>query len=395
MRTFPPPRRASEVEPKPVEWVLPHYLPRGVVSLVAGLRDAGKTLLAAWLAMVISKGDPRSGRPPQRVWINTHEDALDKVLRPRVEVAGADLSRVRLSDDGYAFPDHLDRLEHRLLSMSRDGELPDLVVLDSLATHVPRYTSPAVAAQAMEGLKDIAQAYRIAILFIAHLTKSGNAKSVAQAIGGAGAVQNLAKALFVLGPQPDDSFAQLLSVFGGPTEDEGEPPQKVWACERLGVGPKPPSLLLELHTRFYEPTDREEAFFVLRGETATTAHQVLVATRQTDKTNDKDERESLTLTAQAMGANLDLLEAHGGRMTSKSLVSEAKENGYWFSRNTFDRARSVLVEDGRIESVRPPDLKRLFGPEYDALSEAERKSWWVVLKPADEPPVDEWKEPQA
>lgn len=76
---------AEDVRKQPVTWAVPGYFPRRIVSLIAGPRDAGKTLYAVWLAAEASQG--KAGGVPLRVWLNSQEDDLATVLRPRIDAA--------------------------------------------------------------------------------------------------------------------------------------------------------------------------------------------------------------------------------------------------------------------------------------------------------------------
>ena len=81
----PPTSWAEDVKKEPVTWAVPGYFPRRIVSLIAGPRDAGKTLYAVWLAAEASQGI--AGGVPLRVWLNSQEDDLATVLRPRIDAA--------------------------------------------------------------------------------------------------------------------------------------------------------------------------------------------------------------------------------------------------------------------------------------------------------------------
>jgi hypothetical protein len=89
----PPSTWAEDVTKEAVTWAVAGYFPRRIVSLIAGPRDAGKTLFAVWLAAEASRGNP-----PLRVWLNSQEDDLGTVLKPRLDAAGADIKKtIRLT----------------------------------------------------------------------------------------------------------------------------------------------------------------------------------------------------------------------------------------------------------------------------------------------------------
>jgi HEAT repeat protein len=154
-------RWARDIEPRPVEWVpgLPNYVPRRVVTLITGQRDIGKSNLMTWLAGQVTR---RGGH----VWINSLEDDLHSVVRPRLEVVGADLGRVRVSNDRLRLPGDLGRLQDMLRRHVAEGARDDLVVLDSLQRHVPKYVSSEAASEAFEGLRQLAEDFFLGFLVI-------------------------------------------------------------------------------------------------------------------------------------------------------------------------------------------------------------------------------------
>ncbi len=97
--------KANEWPKSKVSYVYDGFLPRKLVSMVAGKRAEGKSLFAAWLAAQITMGQAIQpdgsligNRPAGKVWVNSMEDAPDSVARWRLQAAGADLDRVFLTE---------------------------------------------------------------------------------------------------------------------------------------------------------------------------------------------------------------------------------------------------------------------------------------------------------
>jgi putative DNA primase/helicase len=91
--------RLSQVEPEPVQWLWPHRLPLGKLSLLLGEPAVGKSLLALDLAARLSSGAPwpdstEIPNEPGGVVLLATEDTLADVVRPRLDAAGADHSRI-------------------------------------------------------------------------------------------------------------------------------------------------------------------------------------------------------------------------------------------------------------------------------------------------------------
>jgi len=93
------------------------------------------------------------------------------------------------------------------------------VLLDSLSAYVPRIAQPETAAEALEQLTMIAIEFDCAVLFLHHFLKA-LARSVDAAIGGASAVQRIARSIHVFGAEPVDPLALLVRKVLGDTADE-------------------------------------------------------------------------------------------------------------------------------------------------------------------------------
>jgi hypothetical protein len=91
-------RPFSEIEPKPVEWLWPDRIPRGAVTLFTGMPGLGKSLSTDDIAARLSKGshwpDGSGNAPLGDVIILCAEDSSEHTIRPRLDEAGADISRV-------------------------------------------------------------------------------------------------------------------------------------------------------------------------------------------------------------------------------------------------------------------------------------------------------------
>src|SRR5207244_8054815 len=79
----------------------------------------------------------------------------------------------------------------------RRGRPVDVIVLDSLAAYIPRFTQTELAGEALERLTLVCQRFACAFVFVHHFNKYG--RSVDAAIGGAGAVTRVARTVFIFG----------------------------------------------------------------------------------------------------------------------------------------------------------------------------------------------------
>ncbi len=357
---------AKEVVPQAPRWVLPDFVARGVVTLVAGARSIGKGLFVVWLTKEVT-----TAPEPGKVWINSvAEDDRSMILRPRLETAGADLGRVRLTENDHDLPADLARLEADVATFR-----PDMLVLDSVQTHIRRNETAEHAA--MKGLAKLARSADIAIVLVAHFVKALPA-SVSAAIGGSGAIQNRSKAIFVVGPQPGEDgpareLRDLRALLLGTESLPDRRARLAVACERMGIAELPPTLSFELATSFYRPTGRPEPYLDFIEETTFSAGQILAAQRARSAEGDAD---GGAVHALAIWV-LETLAAHPLRMMPKSaMVLKAKADGVFTSERTFERARRAA----RVRPVRPSELHRYMPAEdYISLPDEAKTAWWVAI----------------
>ena len=97
--------------------------------------------MAVWLAI-------KSAQAGFRVWMNSQEDDLRTVLKPRFDAAAGCPGRaVRLTDEPWRLPSDLAKIG-RISARIRWGQGPDdTLILDSIQQHVtnPRNFTPAQA----------------------------------------------------------------------------------------------------------------------------------------------------------------------------------------------------------------------------------------------------------
>ena len=114
---------ASSLVMRRINWLWPRWLPRGMISLLDGDPELGKSQLVACFAAFVTTGTSwPDGSPCSRgnVIIVAGEDSLEGVWAPRLTAAGADLSRVRLLNKNPATGD--------LLSIPEDVGLLEKVI---------------------------------------------------------------------------------------------------------------------------------------------------------------------------------------------------------------------------------------------------------------------------
>ncbi len=369
----------GSLEAKAPRWLWDAYLLRGGINLIVGAKGVGKTSFVCWLAARASMGEEGFGGRPLRVLIDSQEDDPEVVLRPRIEAAGADLSLVETRRPGqppWTFPRDIEALVDYLERCDRRGRPVDLVVLDSLAAYVPRFTRVELAGEVLERLTLVCQRFACALVFVHHFNKYG--RSVDAAIGGAGAVTRVARTVFIFGQEPRDLVSLLQRRLTRPQGDQQTESEeaRVLACQKLNVAGKPPALRFA-STVVSIPAVESVHRLQLLGETNCSADAVFEQVRRAPEGDSEMEIET------AISWLLAFL-ADGPRPTQRMVV-DAKLDG--ISQRTIERARARL----KCQAIHPAQLhEHLAAETYAALSEEERKAWWLALPAFPDAPPAEW-----
>lgn len=188
----------ADVAPEDVRWLWEPYLPVGKLTLLEGDPGLGKTWLALAIAAAVSKGHPlpagpdgvpRGSREPANVLYLTAEDGLGDTLRPRLDAAEADVTRIHVLDglrgeDGtraeVTLAD-LDVIEAALVAVR-----PALVVVDPiqgyLGARVDMHRANEVR-PVMAGMARLAEQYTCAVVAIRHLRKSAADRVIHRGLG--------------------------------------------------------------------------------------------------------------------------------------------------------------------------------------------------------------------
>lgn len=214
--------RLSDVMPERVGWLWPARIPLGKLTVLDGDPGLGKSTISIDLAARVSTGRPMpddtTGRPPAGVVLLSAEDGLADTIRPRLDAAGADTSRVvalaaivtglgieRLP----SLPIDLPRLETAIVA-----HRATLVVVDVLMA----FLDGAINAHrdqdvrgALAQLAAMAERTGAAILVLRHLNKSAGGPAIYRGGGSIGIV-GAARSALVVGIDPQDESRCILAV---------------------------------------------------------------------------------------------------------------------------------------------------------------------------------------
>lgn len=174
----------EQVEEKEAEWLIPSYIPKNQVTILAGDGGAGKTTIWCELAAAISSGRNsflshdlpfNEDQKPARVLFFSSEDSVEYTLKGRLRRAGANMSNIFFMDlKDEAFQEikfNSEPLEY-FISKYR----PALVIFDPLQSFIPadvQMGSRNTMRNCMNPLIGLGERFGATFLIIVHTNKQG------------------------------------------------------------------------------------------------------------------------------------------------------------------------------------------------------------------------------
>ena len=235
-------RSFSDIEPEAILWLWEPWLVRGALNLLDGDPGLGKSTIVSDLAARVSRGWPMPPLPrgtqlvePADVLLLSAEDDAARTIRPRLDAAGADLTRVHILDavkEGDSerlpiLPFDLDTIGEEALRMN-----VALIVVDPLmaflGSEVDAHRDQDVR-RALHQIKLLAERTGAAVLVIRHLNKMTGGEALYRGGGSIGII-GAARSALVVGRDPNDKS------------------RKVLCPNKCNLAAPPPSLAYDLET---------------------------------------------------------------------------------------------------------------------------------------------------
>jgi len=238
---------ASEVTPEKVRWLWENHIPLGKVTLLDGDPGLGKSLASIDLAARLTHGwtmpdGSDAGCPPAGAVIVSLEDGVADTIRPRLEVAGADLEKVRIIStikgaDGVertpTIPDDLPQIEAAIRSVNAKLLALDPLVA-TLGAETNSYRDQDIR-RALAPVVAMAERTGVAVVCIRHLTKGGGQNPKYRGGGSIGII-GAGRASFLFAEKPDcDGFYVMAPVKGDLWR--GKPPALEYSIEEKNEQP--------------------------------------------------------------------------------------------------------------------------------------------------------------
>lgn len=211
------PTPLADIKAERVEWLWRNRIPRKAVTVLAGMGGLGKSQLSLAIAAEATRGELTPD--PLNVLVLTAEDPLAAVVRPRAELAGANLERLFVvEDDIIELPNDAARLRWYVEKYN-----VGVLILDPLQAFIGAETNSHkdadIRRNVLRPLRDLAEQTNTAILPIMHF-KKGDESDVLYRVSGSVGFGNAARSALAvvrdpLGQDPDARvLAHIKSNFG-------------------------------------------------------------------------------------------------------------------------------------------------------------------------------------
>lgn len=213
----------ADVQPEPIRWLWPSWIPLGMLTVFDGDPGLGKSTVTIDLASRLSRGaampDGSPGPPTAAAVILSAEDDLARVIRPRLDAANADVARVMTLEieEGHdrrepaICPRDLSAVES---AVAQTGAL--LVVVDPLMAYLPADINAhrdQDVRRSLSMLRGLAERTGAAVVVIRHLNKTLGINPIHRGGGSIGII-GAARAGIMVAADPDDPSgkARVLAV---------------------------------------------------------------------------------------------------------------------------------------------------------------------------------------
>lgn len=320
-------------------------IPQSAITVLIGEEGLGKSLLWVMLVAAITTGKPLPefelpARDPAYVHLAVTEDDWATTVRPRLEVAGADLDYVRViceDVDGSGAP----TFPKDMPTITEADPAPVLVVVDAWLDTVPQsmqVRNPQHARNALHPWREAANVTGAAVLLLTHSNRVGTA-NIRDRYGATAALRQKARmTLYCLG---DDEGHLIV----GPDKANG-------ASNRTHA-----SIFRILPVQHFEPTDDHDGtvprlVFVQQSDRTITQHL------QDDMEAEKARMRPVT---KAEVWLREYIDDGGGKRLANDVYAAGKDSEYDFSKDQLKRAKDKI-----------PAL----------VASREDDQWWWKLMPA-------------
>jgi putative DNA primase/helicase len=189
----------NTIEPRAVEWLWKNRIPNGKLVSLSGNPGLGKTLVLMDIAARVSTGaawpDGEPGGDHGGVVICSAEDDPYDTLRPRLDAAGADVSRINLVQSVVLLDAKSKKKSERLIDLQQDhdaiGKAMDmtanckLLIMDPINAYLGKTDSHknAEVRQILGPVAELCHRKGVAFIYLGHLNKSNSGPAMYRTAG--------------------------------------------------------------------------------------------------------------------------------------------------------------------------------------------------------------------
>lgn len=201
----------DKVQRTEIKWLWYPYIPYGKLTIVQGDPGEGKTIFALRLAAELSKGrcfDCAEEHEPVNIIYQTAEDGLSDTVKPRLEDAGADCSRVLVIDDS----DKPLSMQDGRIEAALEQTQAKLLILDPIQAFLGDKVDMNRANETRtitKKLSALAEQTGCAIIMIGHMNKCGGMKAAYRGIGSIDFFA-IARSVLLVDRVPNDSSIRAI-----------------------------------------------------------------------------------------------------------------------------------------------------------------------------------------
>lgn len=175
----------EDIEEKSAEWLVPKYIPKGNITLLASDGGSGKTFIWCNIMAAVTTGTKcileqdipfEVKQAPQNVMYFSSEDSSSVVLKRRLRLAGADMKRVLFVDMSDEEFDSIKFNSEELAEIIAEYR-PGLCVFDPIQSFIPtsvNMSSRNAMRQCLSPVSALGEKYGTTFLIVLHTNKKQN-----------------------------------------------------------------------------------------------------------------------------------------------------------------------------------------------------------------------------
>jgi len=211
----------SSVEARKAEYLIPPYLPRGMITVIGGISGSAKTWLALSMASSVTTGErlpfltPYDAPPrPGYVYYFTNENDPNCVIRPRLDLMKPDLSKILIRGMGESIYDPLTLNDPRLNDLALEYP-PALIIFDPIQSYLGAGVEMNKANEIRpitDWLGNFTKQHDCSTVLISHMSKPGVGIATAlDRLLGSSDIRNVARSIIIVGNDPDNPDSRIFA----------------------------------------------------------------------------------------------------------------------------------------------------------------------------------------